>query len=55
MPLDQEQHPYHSTFRQRIVQVAKEATERGESLTNSQAERIALQQLEEERLHPIHP
>jgi hypothetical protein len=54
MPSDQGQHPHHSTFRQRIVQVAIEATERRESLTNSQAERIALQQLEEECLHPIY-
>ena len=50
MPPDAVQYPSSSTFRQRLVQVARAAADREEPLSNSQAEQIALQSLEKEYL-----
>jgi GAF domain-containing protein len=50
MPPDAVQYPSSSTFRQRLVQVARAAVDRAEPLSNSQAEQIALQSLEKEYL-----
>ena len=48
MPLPHVQAPYLSRFRERVLQVLREATTRGQPMNNAQAELLVRHHLEEE-------